>query len=422
VAQLQTKNAARTPGDEPFHDWYSFVLSYEPRVVRALVKLLDVRRGSTVLDPFVGTGTTLIECRRRGITSIGVDANPFAVFASQVKTNWHIDPASLKKASSWFLSNLERDLHSASTPPPSDGLPQMFPRHWFSPAALRDVQILKQVCETAQPSSVRRLLQLLSTWVVVRRLARIKFGPEVYRIKKRRPIQLFPALEAKVSKALADLQEAGKWGAMPSARVLLGDSRQIDTLLDTQVDFVISSPPYPNEKDYTRNTRVELCLLDFVRTRDDLLEIKKRMIRSNTKNIYVTDHDGLLVQDFLPVRRIIKAIKGESVRRQVDHGFGRYYPRVVEEYFGGMYRFLTSLRSVLKRSGICALVVGDQMSFFQVPIPTGRILAQLAADLGYSVKGRILIRHRRSTLHPTPLREEILLLHNNARVSSARDS
>ena len=81
--------------DRPIHDWYRFVLSFPPHLVRDYLSGFGIGPQHRVLDPFCGTGTTLVECKKLGIPSVGVEANPMAHYASKVKTHWEIDPDGL---------------------------------------------------------------------------------------------------------------------------------------------------------------------------------------------------------------------------------------------------------------------------------------------------------------------------------------
>ncbi|MEA3341793.1 MAG: DNA methyltransferase, partial [Chloroflexota bacterium] len=51
------------PQDRAFHDWYRFVLSYPPHLVRDYVDDFGLDEQSTILDPFCGTGTTVVEAK-----------------------------------------------------------------------------------------------------------------------------------------------------------------------------------------------------------------------------------------------------------------------------------------------------------------------------------------------------------------------
>jgi SAM-dependent methyltransferase len=82
--------------DRPVHEWYRFVLSFPPHLVRDYLERFGIRPGQRVLDPFCGTGTTLVEAKKHGIESVGVEANPMAHFAAQVKTDWRPDPERLR--------------------------------------------------------------------------------------------------------------------------------------------------------------------------------------------------------------------------------------------------------------------------------------------------------------------------------------
>lgn len=79
------------PGNMPVHDWYRFVLSFPPHLVKYYIEKFGLNKNSTVLDPFCGTGTTVVESKLSGIKAIGIEAHPMAYFASKVKTTWNID-------------------------------------------------------------------------------------------------------------------------------------------------------------------------------------------------------------------------------------------------------------------------------------------------------------------------------------------
>lgn len=81
--------------DHAVHNWYRFVLSFPPHLVRTYRERFGMDAGSRVLDPFCGTGTTIVECQKLGIPSVGLERNPMAYFASRVKVNWEIRPAEL---------------------------------------------------------------------------------------------------------------------------------------------------------------------------------------------------------------------------------------------------------------------------------------------------------------------------------------
>ena len=89
------------------HDWYRFVLSYPDHLVSDLVERFNLSSHSLVLDPFVGTGTTLVECKKLGIDSIGVDANPVTALASRVKTTWDISLEEFEKRQQEFLDYIK---------------------------------------------------------------------------------------------------------------------------------------------------------------------------------------------------------------------------------------------------------------------------------------------------------------------------
>ena len=85
------------PEDRAAHDWYRFVLSYPAHLVRDYIECFGITEQNRVLDPFCGTGTTIVECKKLGIPSVGIEANPMAAFAARVKVDWAPTPDGLAR-------------------------------------------------------------------------------------------------------------------------------------------------------------------------------------------------------------------------------------------------------------------------------------------------------------------------------------
>lgn len=96
VPNRTTINAVQDE-DTPVHGWYRFVLSYPPHLVRQYLERFGVGNDDQLLDPFCGTGTTVVEAKKHQIPSLGCDAHPFALMVSRVKTDWSLNPAMLRQ-------------------------------------------------------------------------------------------------------------------------------------------------------------------------------------------------------------------------------------------------------------------------------------------------------------------------------------
>jgi DNA modification methylase len=207
--------------------------------------------------------------------------------------------------------------------------------------------------------------------------------------------------------------DLAQFSRRPSASVDLhyADARDMARLLHARsIDAVITSPPYPNEKDYTRTTRLESVVLGFIRNKQDLRALKYRLVRSNTRNVYKDDSDDLFVADNQEIQRIADEIERRRIELGKTSGFERMYAKVTRLYFGGMARHLAELRSALRPGAHLAYVVGDQASYLRVMIRTGQLLADIAKSLGYEVAKIDLFRTRLSTATKEQLREEVVVL------------
>ncbi|MEI6135491.1 MAG: DNA methyltransferase [Desulfomonile sp.] len=416
------------PEDRNVHDWYRFVLSFPAHLVRKYIERFQLGPGNVVLDPFCGTGTTLVECKKHGISSLGIERNPIACFASKTKLYWNVHPENL-------LSHATQVAGVASSRIAEDGLPDI-PLPLFSTTLPREFNLRELDTEASQlllrnsisPLPLHRTLVLLETLkdyddqsfsaherlalakTIVFGISNLCFGPEVGVGRLKHDASVVEIWLENVHKMVDDLRHLPRH-PIAESEVYQADARYPDIILSpNSVDAVITSPPYPNEKDYTRTTRLESTILGFVQNKVDLRLIKQDLIRSNTRGVYKADSDDQLVADHDQIMAISEAIENRRIELGKTSGFERLYARVTRLYFGGMASHLSKLRNVLRPGAHLAYVVGDQASYLRIMIRTGQILASIATSLGYEVIDIDLFRTRLATATKEQLREEVLIL------------
>ena len=417
------------PEDRAVHDWYRFVLSFPSHLVRDYLDTFGVDSTQRVLDPFCGTGTTLVECKKLGIPSVGIERNPMAGFASRAKVDWSVDPEALVSHAREVAQRTRESLQSEgiddlgvaplfqtggrrtaalrSLPPDLLGL---LLKNSISPLPLHKTLVLLDLLEQHRDDTVHAHERLALAAALVSEIGNLHFGPEVGvgKVQEDAPV-IGPWLER--VRRMADDLGTLRAQAGTEATVHLADSRAAEKLLEpSSIDAVITSPPYPNEKDYTRTTRLESVLLGFIRSKQELRGLKQGLVRSNTRSVYKADADDALVAEHEGIQRIARRIEQRRIEQGKTSGFERQYARVTKLYFGGMVRHLAGLRSRLRPGARLAYVVGDQASYLRVMIRTGQLLGELAQRLGYELTAIDLFRTRIATASKQQLREEVVRL------------
>lgn len=265
----------------------------------------------------------------------------------------------------------------------------------------------------ATPRYKRALMLALVAEVTVA-ASNIKFGPELYCGPVKEDHNVLDGFLARVEVMTADLANLAIVSDVTrsSVCVVQGDSRNCGNLREVSkrapYATIICSPPYPAEHDYTRNSRLELAFLDHVPDLAALRVIKKAMIRSHSKGIYVTDSDGEEVAGTSRVMAVVQEIQNKAELK--THGFARYYPIVAQEYFGGIKKHLAAVVPLLREDGFSAYVVGDQSSYLGVHIPTAEIISELAREVGFKTATIEHWRKRWSTTNSKNMEEHILVL------------
>jgi len=405
--------------DLSIHDWYRFVYAYSDQIITGLVDEFGITQDDLVIDPFNGTGTTTLATKNLGIDAIGTDTSPASVLSARTKTNWDINLEEFRKRRSELLSTIQPifrqissegnttlDSFSDSTNEEIDlskydfSEPEKTPKGWLSEKPLKKMKALRYHVVEMPDDEVTDLFRLAMIAILPEDVGNVRFGPEATRDRKQEGDKdVYSILKKKLDKIEQDLEqvqeavgngkvEPGKTEILRAdARKLASTLRSESRLLNTdkhegEVDYLITSPPYPAEHDYTRNQRLELIWLGVCDDNKDLQKIKKMNIRSHTKNIYVADNEGeqTNIRENGRIDAIVTKMENIIEEEDISHGFGKYYPRVIEEYFAGMLHHFEEVYDLLAEGGKAAYVVGDSGSYWQVEVETAKILAELAEE------------------------------------------
>lgn len=396
------------------HNWYRIALGFSDQLVNVMLDRFELKPGDLVFDPFLGSGTTLVECKKKGIKSIGIDANPSSYFAAKVKTNWSPNVSKITELAKLVKKNyssLMKRQAGFKTDATYKYLDEsgMIERGWISPKPLqKSIYLKKAILALDTPKKNKDLLLLALIDEVVADASNVKFGPQLYCIPPKKNAEVLEGFLARVEKITKDLKIVKKLASTES-EIYLGDSRICNSIIDPAplITAVICSPPYPGEHDYTRHARLELAFLEEVTDRKTVQLLKRQMIRSSTKNIYKGDNDADLVKENPLLVSIVERINKKAKKK--THGFARLYSTVVLEYFGGMKRHLQNLHKMLPSGAQCAYVVGDQSSYLQVHIPTAKILAGIVSDIGYQFVEIVPWRTSWSSTTSKKVKENILI-------------
>ena len=249
------------------HRLHPYLGKFVPQLVEALLGRY-VRPGGRVLDPFAGSGTTLVQALESGYDAVGVDIAAFNALLVSVKTREH------------DLDLLDVELHDAAARLGSSSeRPEGFVRQWFAPQAAAELLHFRSLLDEYRSRDVLR--------VVLARAARsarltTHFDLDFPRAPQRgpywchkhrrtcRPVESankflarYLADTAARIRSFADMRDPRR-----AAIVLHGDARELE--LGGPYDGVVTSPPYPGLIDYHEQHRYayELLGLDDRRERE----------------------------------------------------------------------------------------------------------------------------------------------------------
>jgi hypothetical protein len=363
----------------PIHNWYAYKHGYSRELAVYLINEFNLSEGSWVLDPFCGSGTTLLTCKELGINAQGFDILPFSVFLTNVKISDY-DVADLERQLTLFTGSM-REASSFK----KMALPDIpLVKKAFKPEVEERLLELKSTIDAISAPKVRAFFNLGFLSILESVSNTSKAGGFLRLIQRDVNSNIIESIFLdKVKSMLKDVIEHGKFKKDRTVSVVaeIGDARKLST--KQKFDAVITSPPYPNRHDYTRIYALEM-VFDFVTTNEALKGIRYQTIRSHVEARKKYEAAGYRKPEILG--NII-----EEIRRN-----GTNNPQVIgmiEGYFEDMYLVLSQISRCLKNKGRVGLVVSN-VRFAGVNIPVDEILAEVGAQVGLSPKEILVARYR----------------------------
>lgn len=377
--------------DAPVHRWVPWIAGYSRQFVEdALETRLDGY--GTVLDPFAGVGTTLVEADRAGHEAVGFEINPYATFAARIKLAAHrIDPESLRAVAGAFRAFMETAEHNGTRPRAAApaGFRTRVP--FYSPKVLRKVLLVQDFIDSMVPKSAVDPFRLAFAATMVS-YSNYSYEPSLGRKTAvgRAEIEDFSVAEAIASKVCEMAGDAERHRAARDRRPRK-DGRVFDgsffdgyrNIPEASVDLLVTSPPYLNNYHYNRNTRPHLYWLGFCAQPHDMKRLETLNFGTywqNARDRDRVDLDPTIHDD--EIRGVIDEVRRKNPEKGIYGGSG--WANYAALYFNDCVRFAAGAIWCL-RPGARALVVIGNSILQGIPIPTDRFLAKIAAERGLEV-------------------------------------
>ena len=273
--RLTRYNRTRSVNQYLTHWIYPYKGKFHPQMIRALLNILKLEANETVLDPFIGSGTTAVEAQLSGINCIGTDISPLCILQSKVKTEsiYVIDEIerSREEAIASFKSSNHADTLIVEDPVAKDyngflnSINDKRARNFYLMAKLVAISDRARRGRDIVHSFVKNLEQMISS------------VDDYERAAKKLNLQL------------------GK------VEIRKGDARHL-FLKDESVQGIITSPPYSIALDYIANDAhaFEAMGYDLYKMRDEFVGVRGR----GEKRIKLYNED--MIKSFQEMHRVLE--------------------------------------------------------------------------------------------------------------------
>ena len=395
----------------PRHRWYALKEGFSEALVAEAVARANPRSDRLrILDPFAGSGTTLVAAGRLGHDATGIEVNPFLAFASRIKCtpgDWDCKEFGrvVRDALDASKKAVRSPLEGTSTFTERPGLE----RWLFNRGLLRGFTAMQALlADTPRYGAPLRLALFASLMECcnAKRDGKCLRYRRDWKDHRKRPEDLRAAFSRRAAEMLEDANSSvfDHGGLL----VLAGDARRELTGLEPErYDLVVTSPPYLNSFDYSDVYRPELFAGGFVRDNSQLRSIRLSTIRSHVQvgwNPSDTNASSLLTP-------LLEELDDKEL-------WDKRLPSMVRSYFVDMALVLREAARATRQGGQAWIVVSTS-AYGGVHLPVDLVLADVGTHNGWDLLGVYVLRSLRSagqhwarqaTRRKPPLRESLVIL------------
>ena len=389
---------------EPMHRWVPWIAGFSADFVADTFQVLSYSdpREVTLLDPFSGVGTTLVEGLKRGFNTVGFEINPFAALVCQTKLQaGRCDVARLRAETNRFAEWLPIQVRSGAMPQtsPPEGFTSRAP--FFSPSVQTQVLLTKDYIAAISEEWLQQVFRLALGAILVE-ISNYSYEPSLgRRVAAGKPEVLTANVARIVGAKLAQI--ADDIDALQAHIEPLGYLPQTDVRNESyltgaaqlprhSMDLLVTSPPYLNNYHYVRNTRPHLFWLDFVHSPREL----KALEHDSFGKFWQTVRAGAPVElafDCPELHDPMAALAAKNPEKGVYGGTG--WANYAASYFNDCDRFCRETLSLLKPGGRAFVVIGNNI-LQGIEFRTDEIFARIAETQGFRLLDIHLVREKRT--------------------------
>jgi len=399
----------------PIHRWFRYSAGFSAEWAEQLIAEHLLSGQKTILDPFAGSGTTLIAADKAGAVSYGYESHPFVHRIASAKLLWPLNENEFFSLAQQTLSNAKKLFSNIVLP---DILPPLLLK-CYTQETLKKLFSLRYAFEQMSPNQDHNNpiydLIWLSITSILRKCSHVGTAQWQYVLPNKRKLstaEVFETYRNQFIEIASDMAFAKKTGFIKSSTIYLHDAREGAALEDDSVDLVITSPPYPNNYDYADATRLEMTFWGEIDSWGDLQHAVRRfIIRSCSQHsaaerleldVLLNDHT------IAPISSELSEVCKNLAEIRLTKGGKKTYHTMIAAYFCDLAKVFLALRPVCKEDSTVCFVVGDSAPY-GVYVPVNDWLGRLALAAGFKTFSFEKLRDRnvkwKNRKHRVPLHE-----------------